>query len=70
MAKSNNVSMARLHLLAYEYLAEPSEEKRARLERLMSEYATANPAANLKQLMQLRLYLYHKSKNLEEALQF
>lgn len=70
MVKNHKVTIAKLNLLAQEYLAQPSTRKRTRLERLMSEYANANPSVDLKQLMRLRLYLFQKSKNLDETLQF
>ncbi|MCF7981403.1 MAG: hypothetical protein K9K86_05415 [Pseudomonadales bacterium] len=70
MVKNHKVTIAKLNLLAQEYLAQPSTRKRTRLERQMSEYANANPSVDLKQLMRLRLYLFQKSKDLDETLQF
>lgn len=70
MGRNKTVSFAKLNLLAMEYIKQPSHERRLLLERHMSQYANSNPSADLKRLMRLRLYLFNRSKHLDESLQF
>lgn len=62
--------MARLQLLAHDYLACPTVQKRRRLEIGMNRYVSDNPTADLKALMKLRLHLYQSTRKWEESLQF
>lgn len=70
MVKSSDREMARLQLLAHEYLACPTVQKRKRLEIGMNHYVSHNPAADLKALMKLRLHLYQHTRKWDESLQF